>query len=707
MKTLEEIINDCNIPYPDIKKKHFDEYNRVAEQEKSWLNNAEEKTVRIVHTARPLIDLVITKLKVRGYEFTPDDTEALSAFTSKINLIIRITNRINNFKEGVILDNGKKLRLYELFNAIKKHDKFGDFKFELNRNLNSFTVHLFSIVKHCQDPQSYPIYYRYWKNILGNVLKKSDDYDTLCQFYKTISDPKRHLSLGAYFGAIGIILAREISVNKIIKEEDDKQFTYIKNELLNIHYFDLITGFKRHQRHYLVGSKYGEKNDKDVFPQMKDRNVIAVGFADNLDLSEFYLGDVHELSDYLRQENVKPNAINALKHFLKIKVGDKIAIKGSGSPKGTNGFLSIMAIGEVVARENGQVYNFNPDHLVHELSVRFTDTEYRELNYGGYGSTVHLLTNKEHISSIFKEHNNFRTAYLEWLTNKNVGDSGKPTSYTRAIEILSTILKYNLFEETNLVKLQELYNDLRIEQGKIDGKYYYDKSPSYGTSGFYSASIGEYINFLKTNPSPPFVSDPSQLAKVRVENRLSQAICITGASGVGKTYRVNKTLEQEGHKMLFVIIDSMWQHILFDYSPNDRTYRLTKVGKFIREASNDPENHYTIVFDECHKNLEIINDVLLQAISTKRNNGMRFLALNTLVDKQFEFLAEINGNRILPSNLGFMFISSKSDIITGNDDLRNRIEIIELEESDQLESDTSIDYFLRKIKKEEDSEYTN
>ena len=107
------------------------------------------------------------------------------------------------------------------------------------------------------------------------------------------------------------------------------------------------------------------------------------------------------------------------------------------------------------------------------------------------------------------------------------------------------------------------------------------------------------------------------------------------------------------------------------------------------------------------KNLEIINDVLLQAISTKRNDGIRFLALNSLVDKEFDFLSAINGNRVLPSNLGFLFISSKSDIIEGNDDLKNRIEIIELTESDQADNDYTIDYLLCKIKKEDQSEYTN
>lgn len=857
MKDIKEIIDECRIPFADIKQNYKTEYDIVFNREKDWLNNLEDKTHRLAENVKSDIDFVIANLKTPNYQFTSKDTPKLSIFVSKINGIIRIANRINNFKEGVSLDNGGGLHLYELFNAIKRSNKLLDLNFELNKNLNSFIPHLFSIVKHCQNPDSYPIYYRYWKNIFGEVLNQKDDYDSFCEFYESITSPK-HLSLGAYFGSIGIILAKKITENEIIKEEGDKNYKYIRSKLLNIHYFDLITGYKRNPNYFLVGSKYGENNDVDVFPQMKERQVVSVGFASDLDLSEFYLTDENEIIEYLKEERQNQNAINALKHFLSIKIGDKVAVKASGSPKGSKGFLSIAGICEVVSNNNGEVYNYDPTGLGHTLNVKFLNTEYKEFELGGYGSTVHKLSKEDHIalifedsetaSSIFKKvsykfnksvfesyiqhlrkitsdlnikfndervvysvrenrlnftvgqrycfnlyhsyskgvygvisktkladnseayegnppqpfytyfqefipnsedwssiiesirdeltrtsksgfrrHNNvdfenfvfsriteikkdkmnYKTAYLEWLTQANFGDSGKPSSYIRAIDILSELLNNNIFEEDDLLKLDLLYKDLVIEQKNDGGKYYYKDAPSYGKSGFYSASIGAYIEFLKGTSSKSIAAEPLVSMKKRVHNKLAQAICVIGDSGVGKTYRVNKTLENEGHKTLFIIIDNMWQHILFDYSPIDRKYCLTKVGEFIKKAFYDVENNYTIVIDECHKNLEIINDVLLQAISTKRNDGVRFLALNSLVDKEFDFLPAINGNRVLPSNLGFLFISSKSDIIEGNDDLKNRIEIIELTESDQSDNDYTIDYLLSKIKKEDQSEYTN
>jgi len=401
MKELKEIIDECNLTFENVKQNYGAEYEFVFNREKDWLNNTEDKTYRLSGNVKTDIDFVISKLKTPDYQFTSNDSSKLSTFVSQINGIIRIANRINNFKEGAQLDNGKKLQLFELFNAIKKTGKLSELNFELNKNLNSFIVHLFSIIKHCQNPNQYPIYYRYWKNILGEVLKKKDDYDSLCDFYKTIDDPK-HLSLGAYFGAIGTIIADELSKNNIIKEENDKNYKYIKSKILNIHYFDLITGYKRNPNYFLIGSKYGENNDVDMFPQMMEKQVISVGFASQLDLSDFYLSDENEIIEYLKDEKESQNSINALKHFLSIKIGDKIAVKASGSPKGSKGFLSIVGICEVVHNEESKVYNYNPNSLGHTINVKYLEAPiYREYELGGYGSTVHQLSKEDHIEMIF------------------------------------------------------------------------------------------------------------------------------------------------------------------------------------------------------------------------------------------------------------------------------------------------------------------
>ncbi|MBL6871366.1 MAG: AAA family ATPase [Flavobacteriales bacterium] len=412
-KHLKDIIKDCQLSFYEITEKHKSDYRQIFNREKDWLKNVEDKTFRLSENVQGDIEYIISKLKEEGYNFKESDNEKLSLFISQINGIIRIANRINNFKEGTKLDNNQKLKLFELFNSIKSSHQFNDFDFTLNKNLKSFIVHLYSVVKHCQSPDKYPIYYKYWKNILGEILKKDDNYDSLCSFYQAMPSPK-HISLGTYFGTIGTVLARKISENQIIKEEGDKNYKYIRNKILNIHYFDIITGYKRQPNYYIIGSKYGENNDIDVFPKMLENNFVSVGFAPHLDLSDFYLTDDAEIIEYLKEENEAGNSYNALKLFLNIKAGDKVAIKASGSPRRKKGFLSIVGIFEIVQNKDGEVYSHDPDGLGHNLNVKVVDAPiYKEFEIGGYGSTVHKLSNQDHISQIFNHTNKKGSIFLE------------------------------------------------------------------------------------------------------------------------------------------------------------------------------------------------------------------------------------------------------------------------------------------------------
>ncbi len=141
MSTLKDIIEECKISYSDCKQLYESDYKQIFDREKDWLNNTEEKTYRLSENIRNKVEYIITKLKDDKYLFIDNDTEKLSAFVSQINSIIRIANRINNFKEKTLLDNTKELRLFELFNKIKATSKFSDFKFPLNKNLNSFRLY--------------------------------------------------------------------------------------------------------------------------------------------------------------------------------------------------------------------------------------------------------------------------------------------------------------------------------------------------------------------------------------------------------------------------------------------------------------------------------------------------------------------------------------------------------------------------------------
>jgi hypothetical protein len=177
--------------------------------------------------------------------------------------------------------------------------------------------------------------------------------------------------------------------------------------------------------------------------------------------------------------------------------------------------------------------------------------------------------------------------------------------------------------------------------------------------------------------------------------RDSSSICVTGESGNGKSYRVEKTLTYNNHKFIFETLDPTSTGILTQYQSG--TYLRNNVGDFIIGAQQDPTNYYTVVLDECHKDgfIDRINAELLQCLSSKRNDGLRYFQTNKITDNLFSELELRNGRRIIPDNLGFILITSKPDIIHYNDDIKNRVDVINLKLEDRDE-DFTIENLIKK-----------
>ncbi|MCR9064374.1 MAG: AAA family ATPase [Cytophagales bacterium] len=154
--------------------------------------------------------------------------------------------------------------------------------------------------------------------------------------------------------------------------------------------------------YYILGSKYGEHADQDVFPEMLEKQVIVTGFASQLNLEEYYLKNHSEITEYLSEQGEDRKSYNALKYFLTLKVGDRVAIKADGSPKGKKGFLSIVGIAEIIEKD-GEIYRHDPNGLGHLINVKFIKAPvYKEFDLGGYGRTIHKLSKPDHIDLIFK-----------------------------------------------------------------------------------------------------------------------------------------------------------------------------------------------------------------------------------------------------------------------------------------------------------------
>ena len=192
--------------------------------------------------------------------------------------------------------------------------------------------------------------------------------------------------------------------------------------------------------YYILGSKYGENNNVDVFPDMLAKSVISVGFASKFDLTDYFQAKPNEIVAFLEKKGEEQKSINALKHFLSLKVGDRIAIKASGSPKGTKGFLSIVGIAEVIEKD-GKIYEHDPKGLGHIINVTYLNAPvYKEFELGGYGSTMHKLTKPDQIDLIFK--GEYTTAPISENDFKSILTKFEKSDLDFYFNFLRTLIKH-------------------------------------------------------------------------------------------------------------------------------------------------------------------------------------------------------------------------------------------------------------------------
>jgi hypothetical protein len=211
--------------------------------------------------------------------------------------------------------------------------------------------------------------------------------------------------------------------------------------------------------------------------------------------------------------------------------------------------------------------------------------------------------------------------------------------------------------------------------------------------------------FIKTSEKP----------KVYVKNPFggieeSSAICVLGESGAGKSVTIENILDFEGHEYEYIIPTAATTGLLAQFSPSKPGYVKSRLGRMLIDASKNSNTLYTAVFDEMHKSnvIEMINDELLQAISKRRNRGVRFISLD---DDTAEIYSESDlklkrGNILIPDNFGFIFISSKPKVIANNADFFNRVDVIVLTKDDR-EMKTSDELLSKLLSKDEKMKLTS
>lgn len=152
--------------------------------------------------------------------------------------------------------------------------------------------------------------------------------------------------------------------------------------------------------YYVIGTVYTEGR---MMERMIDEGIICIGFPPNKDLGYVYRSskdDVNLETNIDVDGSITPQrARNAIRSFLQIKTGDRIALKSFRSMSRNDFYVKIGGYGVVVERE-GSVYKYD-NELGHCLNVDFIDTKLDKKVKLNLSRTVQKIENEKDINKIF------------------------------------------------------------------------------------------------------------------------------------------------------------------------------------------------------------------------------------------------------------------------------------------------------------------
>ena len=153
--------------------------------------------------------------------------------------------------------------------------------------------------------------------------------------------------------------------------------------------------------YYVIGSFYYEDSEGyDMLDDMISNNVISMGWAKEIDLTDFYgKSSDEEVIEYLKNEGQSIKACSNVKRFLNLEPGDMVAVK-KWLMKNRRGKIIVRAYARVAER-NGKVYSWDKDTLGHMINVKYLKKNLElELPYN-YSQAIHLVTEPDRIRNIF------------------------------------------------------------------------------------------------------------------------------------------------------------------------------------------------------------------------------------------------------------------------------------------------------------------
>lgn len=270
---------------------------------------------------------------------------------------------------------------------------------------------------------------------------------------------------------------------------------------------------------------YAPGKNASKWEEFYEEGIMALEFDKLDDLN--VLGDYNNIIKLIKEKyNSKDKPFNDTSANIdlrdNINIGDIIIVK-----KGRNEFLGY---GIVTSK---YYFDKNRKNYFHCRKVIWKQKGlWKEENNKLPLKTLTNIKNNEHILKLIELMNiklNNKNEFILWLTNKYGNKDGTKNSYIKSIKIISEILSKDIFSISDTKELENIYNEIRIQQTNKDSKYYNPELPSHGNSGFYSASINDYIKFLK---------EKINVSIIKNENKINFPLnqILYGPPGTGKTY---------------------------------------------------------------------------------------------------------------------------------------------------------------------------
>ncbi len=344
---------------------------------------------------------------------------------------------------------------------------------------------------------------------------------------------------------------------------------------------------------------YAPGENAYLWDEFYQNGIMGLGWDEIGDLAQYKSRDEIKkvLVDAYGGTGSKKNDVSSNDDFLnKIKIGDVIiAKKGRGELLGYGVVISDYIFDK--NRKNYQKTRKIDWKIKGNWNVAFslvlktlTDITKRSSEDIAYNTYYEKLLGIMGVGQTQKDN---RESFRIWLTKKYGEDSGTINSYLKAIDILSQILSKELFKTTDNNYLESLYKDLIKKQRNQEGKYYHSDAPSYGSNGFYSASIKSYRKFLKA------INQSETIVKYDDMNFPLNTI-LYGPPGTGKTYN---TILRAAQIIENRVIDSYDEALeVFKANLHDKIEFITfhqnySYEDFIQGLRPDTENDNQLTFE--------------------------------------------------------------------------------------------------------------